>query len=130
MSKQGEPSLNMQKNLVKWSYFQKYSTSKLAQVTDHIKESTQLDVYIFRKMARNHSIMNLIRRPYLVLIQTAVSSTHNRLLENFLNYCQPKKDIRFLGGIQILEGTGPGWKKQQCHSLALEDLFNVDYIAV
>ena len=96
-------------------------------MTVRIKEITQLDVYIFRKMVRNHGIMNLIRHPYK---KKAVSSTHNRLSENFLNYCLPKKDIRFLGGIQILKETGPGWKKQQRHSLALEDLFNVDYIAV
>ena len=38
-----------------------YLTSK---VTGHSKESTQLDVYIFRKMARNHGITNLIR-PFL-----------------------------------------------------------------
>ena len=63
-------------------------------MTVRIKEITQLDVYIFRKMVRNHGIMNLIRRPY----KKTVSSTHNRLSENFLNYCLPKKDIRFLGG--------------------------------
>ena len=47
------------KDVVKLSYVQRYSTSKLAQVTVRTKESTQLDVYFIRKMARNHDIMNL-----------------------------------------------------------------------
>ena len=42
LSKHGKPSYDMQKNLVKSSYFLRYLTSKLAKVTVHIKESSQL----------------------------------------------------------------------------------------
>ena len=36
-------------------------------MTGHSKESTQLDVYSFRKMARNHDIIihGIIRLPYI-----------------------------------------------------------------
>ena len=61
----GKPSLDIQKNLVKLSYFQRYSTSKLAKVTNHSKECTQLAVYIFRKMAKNNGIIILISLPYI-----------------------------------------------------------------
>ena len=65
MSTHGKTSLNIQIKLVKLSYLYISSTLKLANMTGHSKESTQLDVYIYRKMARNHCIINLIRLPTL-----------------------------------------------------------------
>ena len=53
-----------------------YSTSKLAQVTVHSKESTQLDVYIFRKMGRNHGIKNIIGLPSTTCIVPKNSLPH------------------------------------------------------
>ena len=65
MSTHAKSSLKMQRKLMILSYFYRYSASKLAKVTDHSKYSTQFDIYINRKMARNHGIINLIRLPAL-----------------------------------------------------------------
>ena len=49
LSTHGKLNLNMRKNLVKLSYFQ-------LQNCQSTKESTQVFVYIFGKLARNHGI--------------------------------------------------------------------------
>ena len=61
------------KDMVKWSYVQRYSTSKLAQVTVRTKESTRLDVYFIKKMARNHDLVNLtLTKGYLKIFLITV----------------------------------------------------------